>query len=58
MRKAVFLVLLFPVFFAQAQIVLQLDSMLKVAYEKKYHFSEDLMCVPFYCDPFYETFYN
>ena len=58
MRKAVFLVLLFPVFFAQAQIVLQLDSMLKVAYEKKYHFSEDLMCVPFYCDPFYETFYK
>ena len=58
MKKTLFLVLLFPFFLTQGQVVLHLDSMLKVAYEKKYHFSEDLMCLPFYCDPFCEIFYK
>jgi hypothetical protein len=43
---------------ASAQVKLHLDSMLKVAYIKKYKFSEDLMCVPFFCDPFYESQYK
>jgi hypothetical protein len=37
---------------------LYLDSMLKQAYIKKYAFSEGLMCVPFYCDPLYDTYYK
>jgi len=32
--------------------------MLKQAYIKKYKFSEGLMCVPFFCDPFYDTYYK
>lgn len=58
MRKLLVLVLICAINLAKAQVVLHLDSALKEAYIKKYHFSEDLLCVPFYCDPFYETFYK
>jgi hypothetical protein len=58
MRKLLVFVFILTLNLAKAQVVLRLDSMLKVAYIKKYHFSENLMCVPFYCDPFYETFYK
>jgi hypothetical protein len=37
---------------SEAQVKLCIDSTLKVAYIKKYGFSENLMCMPFYCDPF------
>jgi hypothetical protein len=41
-----------------SQLKLHLDSQLRTAYEKKYSFSEGLMCIPFYCDPFYDQFYK
>jgi hypothetical protein len=58
MRKLIVLVFICAFNMLNAQVLLHLDSTLKEAYIKKYHFSEDLLCVPFYCDPFYETFYK
>lgn len=58
MKRLIFLLFLLPVWMTQAQVFLYLDSALKVTYEKKYHFSENLMCIPFYCDPFYESKYK
>ncbi|MFM6982697.1 MAG: hypothetical protein ACKOXF_01095 [Chitinophagaceae bacterium] len=43
---------------SQAQVKLCLDSTLKVAYIKKYGFSDGLMCMPFYCDPFCQPAYK
>lgn len=43
---------------SNAQVKLHLDSQLLKAYEKKYRFNEGLMCVPFYCDPFFEAKYK
>jgi len=58
MRNLLLLVFVFAFNAVNAQVVLNLDSTLKQAYIKKYHYSEDLICVPFYCDPFYEKFYK
>ncbi len=57
MRKYLLFFSLFPCLLS-AQVRLMLDSQLRVAYEAKYHFSEGLMCVPFYCDPFFEKAYK
>lgn len=35
-----------------------MDSMLRQAYIAKYKFTEGLMCVPFYCDPFMDSKYK
>lgn len=43
---------------SQAQVKLCLDSTLKLAYTKKYGFSDGLMCMPFYCDPFCQPAYK
>jgi hypothetical protein len=58
LRKGCVAILLLLCLHAGAQTRLYLDSMLKVAYVQKYKFSEGLMCVPFYCDPFYDQFYK
>ena len=58
MRRLIVLVFVCAFNLLNAQVELHLDSLLKQAYIKKYNYSEDLMCVPFYCDPFYETFYK
>lgn len=42
----------------RSQTKLFMDSMLKQAYIAKYKFSEGLMCVPFYCDPFMDSRYK
>ena len=52
MKKLLVISLFLFVFRAESQIKLCIDSSLKVAYTKKYGFSEGLMCMPFYCDPF------
>ena len=58
MKRILIFCFFLSVLASHAQVVLHLDSMLKVAYEKKYRFSENLMCVPFYCDPFYDNTYK
>ncbi len=58
MKKNSILFLLFITIGIKAQTKLYLDSMLKVAYISKYHFSENLICIPFYCDPFYSQNYK
>lgn len=52
MRKLLLMLLLALAISGQAQIKLCIDSTLKVAYTKRYGFSDGLMCMPFYCDPF------
>ena len=42
----------------RSQTRLFMDSMLRQAYTAKYKFSEGLMCVPFYCDPFMDNKYK
>ncbi len=37
----------------KGQTKLYLDSTLKEAYIARYPFSENLLCIPFYCDPFF-----
>ena len=49
-----FLFLVFALFscnHSYCQTKLYLDSMLKEAYLKKYPFSENLTCIPYFCDP-------
>lgn len=53
MKKWFLYSLFFACFAVHAQTKLYLDSTLKAAYLAKYPFSEDLTCIPFYCDPFY-----
>lgn len=58
MRRIVLLIWLSFAISAAAQVRMHIDSTLKQAYIKKYKYSEDLMCVPFLCDPFYEANYK
>jgi len=58
MKRVVVLFLMLMSLSIKAQVKLCLDSMLKVSYTKKYGFSEGLMCLPFYCDPFCTTAYK
>lgn len=59
MKKGILLILLLLVCVGlRAQTKLFMDSMLKKAYIAKYKFSEGLMCVPFYCDPFMDDKYK
>jgi len=50
--------LLFTASGLKGQVMLHLDSQLRKSYEAKHRFSEGLMCIPFYCDPFYEALYK
>lgn len=58
MKKWIVIALILQTKLCTSQVKLYLDSQLIKAYEVKYRFSEGLMCVPFYCDPFYETMYK
>lgn len=58
MRKLLPVLLFFVMGRSYAQVQLFLDSNLRKAYETRYRFSENLMCVPFFCDPFYEAMYK
>lgn len=58
MRVFVLLLLSACFHLSQAQVKLCIDSTLKVAYIKKYGFSDGLMCMPFYCDPFCQPAYK
>lgn len=57
MKKFLLVFSLLSYLHSNAQVKLHLDSQLLKAYEKKYRFNEGLMCVPFYCDPFFEAMY-
>lgn len=58
MKKVLILFLMAVPLFVNAQVKLHLDSQLLKAYEARYHWGENLICVPFYCDPFYEHLYK
>ncbi len=57
MKKAATIIFLFLSFSVNAQR-LWLDSTLQAHYVAKYGFSENLICIPFYCDPQYADKYN
>lgn len=54
-RKTLFFAIFSVAFFSYnhsySQTKLYLDSMLKESYLKKYPFSENLTCIPYFCDP-------
>lgn len=56
-KLLVYILFLIPIV-TKAQSKLHLDSLLKDAYIVKHHFSQGLMCIPFYCDPFYAHLYK
>lgn len=58
MRRLTGIWFIFVSFALQGQVKLHLDSQLLKAYESRYPWGENLLCIPFYCDPFYESFYN
>jgi predicted DCC family thiol-disulfide oxidoreductase YuxK len=43
---------------ANSQVKLHLDSALKKHYIKTYGFFENRMCIPFFCDPYYDKKYK
>jgi len=57
-RYLLLLTIIVGLFKINAQVKLHLDSNLKAHYIKKYQFSESLLCIPFYCDPFKSKLYK
>lgn len=57
MKRIVLFLFLASFFIVNAQ-KLHLDSALKAYYIKKYQFHDQLICIPFYCDPFKAKLYS